>query len=146
MKFLLIASLTISSAFAQTVISKRSVNLKVDLRTTKIRLSNAGYGEIAVLKVLVPALADVTLADHRNEGEEAPCLATYDTRKVEDVVQGKPEILSVPFKITLTKHVYADQDVCKVALMELVEGKIRGMNFIHEREIPLPDRNLADCR
>lgn len=147
MKFLLLLSLTLSSAFAQTVISQKEVTLPVDLNTARLKLSRGGYSS-EVVKVLVPELADVTIADHRNEGEEAPCLATYEAWTVEEVIQGKPEKLEVPFTITLTKHVWVDTEnkVCKVSLTENVIGKIRGFHFTHDRYLEMPDRHVDDCR
>lgn len=147
MKFLLTLLLTITSAFAQTVISQKEVILPVDLNSTRLKLSSGGYSSL-VVKVLVPELADVTIADHRNEGEEAPCLATFEAFTVEEVIQGKPEKLEVPFTITLTKHVWADTQnrVCKVSLTENVVGKIRGFHFTHDRYLDMPDRHIDDCR
>lgn len=145
MKFLLALSILVSTAFANTVVSERTVILPVDL--TKVKLSNSGYSS-HIVKVLIPELADVTIANHRNEDEDAPCLATYEAMKVEEVVQNKPETIEVPLKITLKKHTWVDEEnkVCKVGLQELVEGNIRGFNFVHDRWMDMPDRHLEDCR
>lgn len=147
MKFLLLLSLTLSHVFAETIISEREVILPVDLNTTRLKLSSGGYSSL-VVKVLVPELADVTIADHRNAGEDAPCLATFDAFTVEEVLQGKPEKLEIPFTITLKKQVWADSvnKVCKVSLTENVVGMIRGFQFTHDRYLEMPDRHIDDCR
>jgi hypothetical protein len=148
MKLILVLSTFLSlNAFAQVVISEKTVTLPIDLSTAKLKLSSRGYSNL-IVKVLVPELADVTLGNHRNEDEEAPCLATYETRDPEDVIQGKPEKIFANFKITLVKTVLADSEnnICHVTLSEQISGEIRGFEFFHERSIPLPERDLEDCR
>lgn len=128
-------------------VSQRIVDVLVDISTTKVKLSDAGY-EAPVLKVLVPELADVTIMDHRNEGESAPCLATYDTLNIEEVVQGDPSIERVPLTITLSKLLSKDPEnkLCHVMLAERIDGEIRGFNFNHLRQIPVGTRHIDDCR
>ncbi|AZZ37497.1 hypothetical protein CIK05_12065 [Bdellovibrio sp. qaytius] len=132
----------------ETIISKKTVQLAVDLSTTGIRSSNLGYGDTYYVKILVPGLAAETLLNHRNEGESAPCLATYDTFKVEDVVQNQPTTEIHDFEIVQKKVVYPDtaDNSCSVYLVENVQTTVRGFKFIHERSTELPKRNLADCQ
>ncbi|MCB0349209.1 MAG: hypothetical protein KDD37_10255 [Bdellovibrionales bacterium] len=128
-------------------LSSKVVTLNVDLSTTQVRLSNAGYTS-PVLKVLVPELAGVTILDHRNEGEAAPCIATYESLDPEDVIQGNPSVEKVDLKITLSKGLYADVEAgtCRVTLHELVEGKIRGLGFTHSRLLDVGTRHIDDCQ
>jgi len=137
-----------TSAFAdQVILSQNTVSLNVDISTTKIKLSQADYSS-PVVKVLVPDLADVTFLNHRNTAEGAPCLATYDTLKPQDVIQDNPVVEKIDFTITLEKSVYSDvlNKVCKVSLTERVEGKIRGFSFGHTRTLAMPERHIDDCR
>lgn len=144
-----LASLVSLAALADgtVTLSEREVELNVDISTTKVKLSRADYSA-PVVKVLVPDLADVTVLDHRNTGEGAPCLATYDTLAPEDVIQNNPVVERVKFKVTLQKATYLDAQagVCHVSLVELVEGKIRGFNFVHDREVSVGSRHPDDCR
>lgn len=137
-----------ATAGVEEIISTKTVNLPVDLSTAGIRLSNRGYGERFFVKILVPQLADNTLMNHRNEGESAPCVATFQTGEVEDVVKGKPETLTVPFTIEVKRVVYANPNTnqCSIALHEDVSAEVRGYKFVHHRQIQLPERGMEDCR
>lgn len=146
---------TISELPGEKIISERTVKLPVELNRAKVKISNRGYGQTYLVKVLVPELADITLMNHRNEGEEAPCMATYETDSLGDIIQHAPDRIQSDFKITLTKGFYlqwADQVnkpnevICKVYLREDLETTIRGFKFIHSRTSELPDRIAADCK
>jgi hypothetical protein len=126
----------------------RTVTLPVDISTARVVKTNKGYGETYLVKVLVPELAAETLMNHRNEGEGAPCLATYQADSVDQVVWHHPETIHTEFKIDLVKLLLPDpkNNVCKVQLIETVTTTIRGYEFTHERSSNLPDRVLEDCK
>ena len=147
MKTLLVLSFLVTqSVFATTtIISEKTVTLPVDISTTKVRKTASDYS-FPVVKVLIPALADVTLLNHRNTGEGAPCMATYGTHEVDDVIQNDPRTVDVKFKLPHTKDAWLVANVCKVRLTETVEGKIRGFVFTHSRSVDMPDRHVDDCR
>jgi hypothetical protein len=128
-------------------LSKNTVTLSVDISAENVKLSRADYS-VPVVKVLIPELADVTILDHRNTGEGAPCMATYDTNVPEDVVQGTPEVIQVEFEITLIKNTYPNEanGTCSVFLREHIEGTIRGHKFVHLQEVLIGERHLDDCR
>jgi hypothetical protein len=132
---------------ADVVLSKRIAVLNVDISTTKMKFSRAGYTS-EVVKVLVPELADVTILDHRNIGEGAPCLASYEALNPQDVIQNNPAVEQIPFEIALIKRVAPNSkgSACDVTLIETVNGKIRGFNFTHDRQKEIGTRNIADCR
>lgn len=132
---------------APVTLSKRVVQLNVDISTTKLKWSKADYSS-PVVKVLVPELADVTLLDHRNTGEGAPCLASYEASSPEDVIQNNPAIEKVPFEVTLLKDAELDDgsSVCRVTLTELIKGHIRGFEFRHDRSLLVGNRHKDDCR
>lgn len=151
MKTLLLSVLLLVGTAAQgneTIMSKKTVKLAVDLSTTGIRSSNLGYGDTFFVKILVPGLAAETLLNHRNEGESAPCLATYETFNVEDVVKGQPTTEIHEFEITQSKVVYPDvaEKTCHVTLVENVETTVRGFKFVHVRTSELPKRHIDDCK
>lgn len=132
---------------APVSISKRSVVLNVDISPTNLKLSRADYS-MPTVKVLVPELADVTIMNHRNTKEGAPCLATEDTFKPEDVIQGNSAVEKVEFTIELQRQVYKDDEkkTCMVYLVENVTGQIRGFNFSHQRDSEIGLRHIDDCR
>lgn len=144
---LILLAATPSFAYNLKTISSRTVDIPVDISTTKVKLSNADYSS-PVVKVLVPALADETLLNHRNTSEGAPCLATYDTRDPAMVIQDNPVTEVIPMTITLSKGFSKNPStkICEVRLIEQITAQIRGFTFTHEREAPLPDRSLEDCR
>lgn len=152
MKTLILAATLIMGLTAhaqkEVIISKKNVKLEVDLSTAGIRSSNAGYGDTFFVKILVPGLAEQTVLNHRNEGEAAPCLATYDTYNIEDVVQGNPSKEIHDFEIVQKKVLYpnAAGKTCVVYLVEKVETTVRGFRFLHERSSGLPKRHIDDCQ
>ncbi len=136
------------AALNQTeIISERVVTVSVDISETSLRHSRSGYSA-ELVKILIPGLADVTLLDHRNSGEAAPCMATYETNNIVDIVQNNPVIESLPMKITLSKIpiINNEENICEIMLIELVESKIRGFRFIHSREQVIASRSVEDCR
>lgn len=143
---ILLAATTASSN--EVIIAKKTIQLEVDLSTTGIRSSNLGYGDTFFVKILVPGLAKETILNHRNEGETAPCLATYDTYKVEDVVKGNPSKEIHDFEIVQKKQLYPNttDNTCDVYLIETVATTVRGFKFVHERSSELPKRHIDDCQ
>jgi hypothetical protein len=69
-------------------LSEKTVTLDVAINKWNLKFSRAGYSE-PVVKVLIPELADVTLLDHRNFRENAPCLATFEAKTPEEVIQNR---------------------------------------------------------
>nr|WP_295905864.1 hypothetical protein [uncultured Bdellovibrio sp.] len=146
-------ALSVSSVFAyanenETVVSRKTVRLPVDLSQAGVRSSNKGYGTTYLVKILVPGLAAETLLNHRNEGESAPCLATYQTDLVEDVIKNNPAVENFDFEIIQKKVVYPDttNKTCTVMLVEDVSAVVRGFNFVHHRSVELPARHIDDCK
>ncbi len=130
-----------------TIISERTVTVNVDISKVKVRLSRSGYASY-VVKILVPELADVTLLNHRNSGEAAPCLATFNTIFPEAVVQNNPSIESVQMNITLEKlpRINSTTQLCEIILTESIRTNIRGFNFIHGKSDVIASRSIDDCR
>ena len=131
---------------ASTLISSRIVTVPVDISMTKVLVTNKGYGTTYLVKVLVPGLAAPTLMNHRNAGESAPCLATYQTDQIDDILQGRPEIINADMKLDLVKDAFVNNGVCQVSLTENISTTIRGFLFVHSRSVALPSRDPADCQ
>ena len=129
------------------IISERTVTINVDISKVKVRLSRSGYVD-PVVKILVPELADVTLLNHRNGSEGAPCMATFDTIFPEAVVQNNPSMESVKMNITLEKlpTINPTSQLCDITLIESIRTNIRGFNFTHEKRDVIASRAIADCR
>jgi hypothetical protein len=130
-----------------TVISEREVVIPAEIRAGNVKLSRADYA-MPVVKILVPALADVTALDHRNLGEGAPCLAALDNLNPEDIIQANPQTENITLTIKLAKTAtpHTDLSACDMMLTESIEGLIRGHRFVHERFLALPARSIDDCR
>lgn len=138
---------TAAQAGGIVLLSEKTVPLTVDISTTKVKLSVADYSS-PVVKVLVPDLADVTVLDHRNTGEGAPCMATYDTLEPMDVIQDNPSIEEIPMTIKLEKIVSEDfsNNVCHVTLSETITSNIRGFEFNHYKSHYIGTRHIDDCK
>ncbi len=139
---------SVNSSFAKTtVIHKKTVLLPVDISTAKLKWTNLGYGGSYFVKVIIPELAEETILNHRNEGEDGPCLFTRDTDKLSDVIQDNPETIHVPFEIELVKITqFNSENKCFVTLQENIIGDIRGFEFFHSRSEAMPSRHIDDCK
>lgn len=141
---LLIAS---TSSFATTKIHQKTVRLPVTISENTVITSSAGYSETMV-KIIVPALADVTLLNHRNPNAGGPCLSTLDAQIPEDVIQGTPSKEQIPFTITISKSTSLNQEKtkCQVTMSETAEATIRGKKFLHTVYHGMQERSVEDCR
>lgn len=128
-------------------LSEKIVTLDVAIDPLNLKFSRAGYS-LPVVKVLLPSLDDVTILDHRNFREKAPCLASFDAQTPEEVIQDRVGVEVVDFTIKLNKILSPDEknNTCLVTLEETVEGKIRGFKFEHQRYLDVGQRNINDCR
>jgi hypothetical protein len=137
--------LSISSYANTKIISEREVRLPIDLSSLKLKWSNVGYGQNHFVKIIIPELASETLLNHRNVGEDGPCLFTRDASHVGEVLQDNPEFTQATVKIILKKTTGVVGGVCLVNLVEYIETDIRGFLFEHTRISTLPSRVVGDC-
>jgi hypothetical protein len=146
MKLFSLCFLILSLAQAEEPLSK-TVVLRVDLSSAKIKFTSLGYSS-PMVKVIVPELAGETVLNHRNVGEDGPCLFTLDTFNVDDVRE-ENKIIQVPFSIKVTREFRLDtinhKAVCLGELREEVTAEIKGFKFEHYLSHPLPERNINDC-
>ena len=151
---LLVAS---STAFAndraEKIIQDTTTNVSVLLNEQTVKCSKADYSR-AMLKVLVPALADLTVLNHRNTREGAPCVAAGPCGAVRpgersmtpsDVLKNGNGTDQISVRVVLKRITNKDQTVCHVSIKEEVFTVIRGIPFFHSQIAEVQNRNPVDC-
>ena len=133
------------SVQAKHLVSEKTVDLPVDISTAGVRFSASGYS-MYLVKVLVPGLAEETVLDHRNEGEAAPCMATWEIFSADELIQGHPGVEVVPVTIKVTRHFHVQDGICQGLLKEDIRTTIRGVRFSHLKTLALPSRHVDDCK
>jgi hypothetical protein len=130
-----------------TIVRDQTTDVNVDLNAKTVKCSAADYSG-PMLKVLVPGLADLTVLNHRNTKEGAPCVAAGRCGAVgpQDILKGGDGVEKIPVRVVLKKVVSIEGEVCHVSLVETVTTTIRGLPFFHERFQEVADRAAADCR
>ncbi len=147
---LLVSSLSVLSANATVIVSEQNIPMKIDLNRAKVKWSNLGYGDSYFVKVIIPELTDITLLNHRNEGEDGPCMFTSGTDNVDNLIKDNLKTVDVIMNVRLQRDAWVtgegDAKKCKVLLTEVLHAKINGFDFEHTRSVEMPERNLDDCR
>lgn len=130
-----------------TVVRDQTTTVSTALNARTVKCSAADYSG-PMLKVLVPGLADLTILNHRNTREGAPCVAAGRCGALgpQDVLKAGEGVESIPVRVVLRKLTAVDGEVCHVTLVETVTTTIRGLAFFHERRQEVADRAAADCR
>lgn len=131
-----------------SVVSDRTTDVNVDLNAKTVKCSAADYS-MPMLKVLIPGLADLTVLNHRNTREGAPCVAAGrcgEELGPDSILKSGEGVENVPVRVVLKKVVAVEGQVCHVTLVETVTTTIRGLSFFHERRQGVADRTAADCR
>jgi hypothetical protein len=131
-----------------SVIRDQTTMVDVDLNDATVKCSAADYS-MPMLKVLVPGLAELTVLNHRNTREGAPCVAAGRCSAAlgpQNVLKAGAGVDRVPVRVVLKKVTAIDGDVCHVTLVETVATTIRGLAFSHERSQDVAERAAADCR
>lgn len=129
------------------LVSDKTTTVSVELNAKTVKCSAQDYS-MPMLKVLVPALADLTLLNHRNTREGAPCVAAGQcgTFKPSDILAAGEGTERIPVRVVLRKLAEVDGEGCRVTLIETVHTSIRGVAFFHERRHDLAERVADDCR
>ncbi len=132
---------------ASPVLRDETTSVLVELNDKTVKCSRADYSE-PMLKVLIPALAELTVLNHRNTREGAPCVSAGPCGAMgpQDILKEGSGAERVPIRVVLRKTVELDGEVCRVSLIETVTTVIRGVPFVHERGHALAERDPADCR
>ena len=113
----------------------------VEMEVTGAKVTSLGYGALTP-KILIPEMAKHTALNHRNFGEEAPCLAGE-----EEIIIVDPIVVPVDIKRELHMDLSgaAGDNLCGVTLVEIVNATVKGKEFFHILRTPMPQRELADC-
>lgn len=135
--------------YNETVVHDTTTNVELDLNASTVLCSSADYGAL-FLKVLIPDLSRLTLLDHQNTGAGAPCVAAgacQPGHMPEDIINPThpKETVAVNVKAVRADEADADTQTCETYLVEKVHVTIRGVDFIHERQVALGSRAYSDC-
>ena len=132
---------------ALNIISDRTTTVSADLNAKTVKCSAADYSG-PMLKVLVPGLADLTVLNHRNTREGAPCVAAGRCGPIgpQDILKSGEGVDQIKIRVVLRKETAIEGEVCHVSLIESVATTIRGVEFRHERVQEVAERAAADCR
>ncbi len=132
---------------ALAIVSDRTTIVSVPLNAATVKCSRADYAE-PLVKVLIPALADLTVLNHRNTREGAPCVSAGSCREMspQDILKTGEGVDQVKIRVVLRKETSIDGEICRVTLIESVATTIRGVTFSHERAQEVAERTAADCR
>ena len=141
----------------EKTISKNVAQVEIELNELNeqtVLCSAADYGA-RFLKVLIPALADLTVMDHQNTGAGAPCVAAGMCEftpgdggfSTTDILDGSAPVAKVDIEVTLTRVFSLDHEkkTCHVSLRENVLTEIRGIEFTHIRHASIGERAFGDC-
>lgn len=129
------------------VVRDFTTTVRADLNTKTVKCSAADYSS-PMLKVLIPALADLTILNHRNFREGAPCVAAGACGEIgpKDILKAGEGSEKIAVRVIVKKETELEGDVCRVTLVETVYTVIRGVPFFHERRQAVADRTPDDCR
>ncbi len=132
---------------ALATVSDRTTTVNAALNAQTVKCSRADYSE-PMLKVLVPALADLTVLNHRNTREGAPCVSAgaCGERGPQDILKTGEGVDAIKVRVILRKETAMEGEICRVTLIETVATTIRGVTFSHERAQAVAERTAADCR
>lgn len=138
-----------------------SKEIEVDQKEISFKWTTLGYGA-NTHKVILPELASHTLFNHRNPGEDGPCLRS-DRLKFNNLIMDKdgkvieqissPDQLnlivsdSIKISIKILNNYIIDrlENVCKVQMVEDVRTVINGEEFYHVMAKDMGYRFIEDC-
>lgn len=141
------AARTSNAKAGLAIVSDRTTTVSAPLNAKTVKCSAADYSG-PMLKVLIPALADLTVLNHRNTREGAPCVAAGRCGEVnpQDILKAGEGVDQIKIRVVLRKETAIEGEVCHVSLIETVATTIRGVAFRHERVQEVAERAAADCR
>lgn len=135
--------------------------IEVDQNAISFKWTTLGYGA-NTHKVIVPELAFHTLFNHRNPGEDGPCLRS-DRLKFHNLIMDKDgkvleqisspnqlnmnvgESIRISIKILNNYIIDRLENVCKVQMVEDVRTVINGEEFYHVMTKDMGYRFIEDC-
>lgn len=138
---------TSTAKSALAIVSDRTTTVEAALNAATVKCSRADYSA-PMLKVLIPALADLTVLNHRNTREGAPCVSAGACGALgpQDILKSGEGVDQIKVRVILRKETAIEGEVCHVSLIESVATTIRGLTFRHERTQEVAERAAADCK
>jgi hypothetical protein len=158
MKTLIMALSVLFSGYAtaQSVSEVRKILLSdlthpvtVELNEQTVRCSNLGYSSTE-LKVSVPALTFLARLDHRNLGEDQPCMTAgrcAPSNLPEDVIGNGPRSERTEIRIVLEEELYLNlvDRTCTRTVTETLSATIAGKPFTHRAYLNLGEYPFDLC-
>ncbi len=146
------------SIYIQEIVHSKEISLQSD--GISFKWTELGYGALTH-KVIIPELAKHTLLNHRNDGEDGPCLRS-DFVQIGDQVMSAENVLleegspndnkanlpkDIHVKIQVKNNYIVDkaQGVCKVQLIEDIRTVINNEEFYHVLVQDIGFRFIEDC-
>ena len=129
-----------------------SKTLTVPKSSVSFKWTELGYG-IMTHKVIVPQLAAHTVFNHRNPGEDGPCLRSESRFGFpRPVLPGTPveeapsnQDIEISIKIQNRYSINREKNICKVHIVEDVRTVIGDEEFYHVYSKDMGFRYIADC-
>lgn len=109
----------------------------------KMKWTSLGYGAVTE-KVIIPELAAHTVFNHRNPGEEGPCLRSYRQLGATPLNPVNQDLV-VSIQILNRYEMNRDKKICRVSMVEHVTTEIAGTEFSHSYTKPMGFRYIGDC-
>lgn len=116
--------------------------IEVDGAELSVKWTELGYGSITQ-KIIVPELARHTLFDHRNPGEEGPCLRSFAVFGAPNPTI--PEVVEIDIQISNLYRIDRDRKICQVSMVEDVRTVVEGIEFSHRYTKDMGFRYIEDC-
>ena len=109
-----------------------------------IKWTKLGYGNITE-KVIVHELANHSMFNHRNDGEEGPCLRTYRLPGSEGIKIDANTDYEVNIQVSNLYRINREKKICQVFMVEDVELEIGNVKFVHQNRKDMGFRFIGDC-
>lgn len=131
--------------YVEEVVHSKVIQIPAD--SLKFKMTTLGYG-VLTHKVIVPELASHTLFNHRNPGEEGPCLAEEAFIASPSPVLAPGTKVSIVIQVKNGYRINRETGACKVQMIEdvrtLVDDNMT-VEFSHTYSQDMGFRYIGDC-
>ncbi|MGH1468435.1 MAG: hypothetical protein ACRBBP_06110 [Bdellovibrionales bacterium] len=119
-----------------------SKEIRVAKENVSFKWTGLGYGQLTE-KVIVPELAKHTLFNHRNRGEDGPCLRSYRFPGAGSIKPTSDVVIDIV--ISNQYEINREKNICRVSMVEDVKTIINGVELSHTYKKPMGFRYIEDC-
>ncbi len=119
-----------------------SKEITVARENVSFKWTELGYGQLTE-KVIVPELAKHTLFNHRNPGEDGPCLRSYRFPGSDRIKPDGDVVINI--EILNKYEINREKNICRVSMVEDVRTVIGGVELSHTYTKPMGFRYIEDC-